>query len=158
MANRTTRTPQKDGKFLAELARCGLVTQAARAAGYTRSCVYVWRHDDATFGELWDDAIAEYTEGLEAEADRRAKDGVAKPVFYLGEQCGVIQQYSDTLLMFRLKALKPEVYRERALKVQLPAPAPDPSHDASKAEGLSGEALRQIKQDVYELYDDDDTL
>jgi hypothetical protein len=51
---------------------------------------------------------------LEAEADRRAAEGTLRPVFYKGEQCGEIREYSDTLLIFRLKALRPEKYRERS--------------------------------------------
>jgi hypothetical protein len=60
----------------------------------------------------WDDAIAEYVEKMESEADRRAIEGTNKPVFYQGEQCGVIREYSDSLLMFRLKRLDP-AYRDR---------------------------------------------
>ena len=132
MGNRTSRTPQKDGRFLAELARCGLVTQAARLAGYTRSRVYAWRREDADFRDRWDDAIAEYVETLESEADRRAVEGILKPVFYLGEPCGAIPQYSDTLLIFRLKALKPEMYRDHYI------PKPDDGdHDAQKTGGLA---------------------
>jgi hypothetical protein len=52
------------------------------------------------------------TAALENEAVRRAYHGVEKPVFYKGEVCGYTQDYSDTLLIFLLKARKPEVYRE----------------------------------------------
>ena len=51
---------------------------------------------------------------LEAEADRRAVEGVVKPLFYKGQRLPVeVREYSDVLLMFRLKALRPEQYRER---------------------------------------------
>lgn len=49
---------------------------------------------------------------LEGEARRRAYEGTVKPVYYKGEQCGKIREYSDTLMMFILKAKKPE-YRDR---------------------------------------------
>jgi hypothetical protein len=50
---------------------------------------------------------------LEQEARRRAHDGVRKPVYQGGKRVGYIQEYSDTLLIFLLKGLRPEKYRER---------------------------------------------
>ena len=38
--------------------------------------------------------------------------GTLKPVFYQEERCGEIREFSDVLLIFRLKALKPEMYRD----------------------------------------------
>jgi len=52
-------------------------------------------------------------ENLEAEAWRRAVEGVEKPVFQGGVQVGVIREFSDSVLMFLLRARKPEVYWER---------------------------------------------
>ncbi|MHC5536960.1 hypothetical protein ACYOEI_01645 [Singulisphaera rosea] len=49
---------------------------------------------------------------LESEARRRALDGVEKPVFYRGQKCGAIREYSDALLMFLMKAARPERFRE----------------------------------------------
>ncbi len=114
MANRTKRTPQKDGKFFAALAKGIPVSTAAQSVGYGRTMVYEHREKDELFCERWDDAIAIAIERLEAEADRRAVEGIEDPVFYQGEQCGTVRKFSDTLLMFRLKALAPDRYRERA--------------------------------------------
>ena len=112
MANRTKRTPQKDGKFLKALAEMP-VGQAAMKAGYSRRSVYEYRETDPAFAQDWDDAVALYIEKLEQEADRRAFVGYEEPVWYQGEQCGTTRKYSDSLLMFRLKALAPDKYRER---------------------------------------------
>jgi hypothetical protein len=49
---------------------------------------------------------------LEDEALRRAVEGVEEPVYQGGKQVGVIRKYSDALLMFLLKAARPEKYRE----------------------------------------------
>ena len=38
--------------------------------------------------------------------------GVEQPVFYKGEVCGLVRKYSDVLLIFLLKGLRPEVYRK----------------------------------------------
>lgn len=107
-------TADKRAKFLAALAKFGFVAKAARFAGVTREAVRLTRKKDESFAAAWDDALAEYTERLEAEADRRAYKGTLRPVFHKGEKCGVIREYSDTLLIFRLKALRPEVYKDRS--------------------------------------------
>ena len=51
---------------------------------------------------------------LEDEARRRALQGVEKPVFREGRQVGTVTEYSDTLLIFLLKARRPEKFRDRA--------------------------------------------
>jgi len=80
------------------------VTAAAKVAGYSRRAVYDWRHADEAFRERWDEAVAIAIERMEAEADRRAIEGTLEPVFYQGSECGQVRRYSDTLLIFRLKA------------------------------------------------------
>jgi hypothetical protein len=112
MSDKSNRTKTRDEKFFAALALGVGVVEAAKRACYSRSAAYKYREDDKDFATRWDDAIAEYVEKLEAEADRRAVEGTAKPVYYKGERCGKIQEYSDALLMFRLKRLDP-AYRER---------------------------------------------
>jgi hypothetical protein len=114
VTRRATRSAKLDDIFLAALAAGQIVSAAAQTAGYSRSAVYDWRKADARFCERWDEAVAIAIERLEAEADRRAVEGVLEPVFYQGEECGQVRRYSDTLLIFRLKALKPDMYRERA--------------------------------------------
>ena len=44
---------------------------------------------------------------------RRALEGGEEPVFYQGKIVGSVRKYSDTLLMFMLKARRPERYRDR---------------------------------------------
>lgn len=112
MANTSKATPQKKGKFVASLQRCGNVSESVRLVGVNRKTVYTWREEDGAFAEAWDDALAAYIESMEAEADRRGVHGVVKPVFYKGETVATVQEYSDTLLMFRLKGERPDKYRE----------------------------------------------
>ena len=92
---RTIRTPRKRAIFLAALAEHGNIHTAVEMAAIGRTSVYEWRDDDPTFARDWDMALETYTDTLEAVADRRAKAG------------------SDVLLIFRLKALRPDKYRER---------------------------------------------
>ncbi len=49
---------------------------------------------------------------LEAEARRRAVEGVRKPVYCRGEIVGTVKEYSDTLLIFLMKGARPEKYRD----------------------------------------------
>ena len=113
--DRTGRTPKKrnwKGAFLEALANSGNVRLSCRAARIGRQTAYDARYKSKVFAERWDRAIEEATDGLEAEAWRRAAKGTQRPVFYKGEQCGAIQEYSDTLLIFLLKANRPEKYRD----------------------------------------------
>ena len=113
MANRIKFTDSARTQFLEVLATMCNVTHAAWTAGISRSRVYDIRKEDAEFAAAWDNAIEEGADALELEARRRALEGVKEPVFYKGEVCGHVLRYSDTLLMFLLKAHRPEKYRER---------------------------------------------
>jgi Bacteriophage Sf6, terminase small subunit-like len=95
MANRTKNTPKKRALFLGALTEGASVTAACNRAVITRRTVYNWWEADPEFAAAWDDAIEAGTDALEDEALRRAKDK------------------SDTLLIFLLKARRPEKYKDR---------------------------------------------
>ena len=69
--------------------------EAAKRAGVHRTTVWRRRQDDEEFAERWDDVLEHSTEVLEQIAVRRAAES------------------SDQLLMFLLRARRPEVYSER---------------------------------------------
>ncbi|MEN6583039.1 MAG: terminase [Armatimonadota bacterium] len=98
--------------FLDALSKTGIVMKACKAARISRQTVYEHRKNDPEFAAAWNEAIDLAVEAMEAEAHRRAVQGTLKPVFYQGEKCGQIREYSDTLLIFMLKAHKPEKYRD----------------------------------------------
>jgi hypothetical protein len=105
---------QKKADAFLDGLRSGLsVSGAASAAGIPRRTVYTWRDTDDAFADEWDKALEEGTDLMEDEALRRAVTGTDKPVFHAGQQCGKIREYSDTLMIFMLKARRPEKYRER---------------------------------------------
>lgn len=125
--NRTRRTPKKarertdkQHEFLEALRAAGNVTDACRATDLPRRTVYEWRDADAEFAAAWSDALDEAADTMEREAFRRAVEGVDKPVYgSLGRGAGTgevgrIREYSDTLLIFLLKAARPDKYRERS--------------------------------------------
>jgi hypothetical protein len=113
MSAKSSRSPDGDAKFFAAVENGHPVRTACEAAGYARSCVYVWRKDDQVFAERWVRAIEIAADLCEEEADRRGRDGYDEPVFFQGEQIATKRKYSDALLLARLKALKPDQYRER---------------------------------------------
>ncbi len=78
-----------------------------------RTLVYDWQEHDEEFSQEYRQAEIEATETMEAEAHRRGVLGVEEPVFHQGEVVGAVKKYSDTLLIFMLKARAPEKYRER---------------------------------------------
>jgi transposase-like protein len=110
--DRTKRTAEKEQILLDMLSTGKSVYKAASAAGIARSTAYEWRDSDPEFKARWDEALEAGIDAMEDEAHRRAVEGVDKPVFYQGEVCGEVREYSDTLLIFQLKARRPEKYRE----------------------------------------------
>lgn len=113
MARTPDRTPKKAWKtvFLEELARRGSVVGAARKARIARSVTYLERELDPAFAALWTEAIQISNELMLEEARRRAVDGTLRPVFQNGRRVGAVREYSDTLIIFLIKAHNP-AYRD----------------------------------------------
>ena len=88
----------KKAAFLKAYGECGNVRQAAKAANIDRTTHYLWLHKDEEYATAFEDAQEDAADTLEAEAWARATGG-DKP--------------SDTLLIFLLKGMRPEKYRER---------------------------------------------
>jgi hypothetical protein len=100
--------------FIRTLADSGNVSHAAQKVGINRRTAYHWRKSDAEFRLEWDHAIETAVDALEAEARRRAMDGVEETQYYRGEPSGVLRKYSDALLILLLKAHRPDKFRDRA--------------------------------------------
>lgn len=119
---KTKGTPKKSGgnfrtqkwraAFLEELSRTGIVLLASKKAGIGRFAAYKARKSDPKFAEQWDDAVDEAVDLMVAVARSRAVNGTDKPVYQGGRQVGTIREYSDTLLIFLLKAHRPEMFRD----------------------------------------------
>ena len=112
MRGRTVRSRKRERLFLAALGETASVTKAAEVIGITRRTAYDWRESDTAFAEAWDKAVELGTNALEDEMIRRAHHGTDKPVYQGGELVGHIREYSDTLMIFALKARRPGKYRE----------------------------------------------
>lgn len=115
----------KKRAFLSAFAELGAVGLASESAKVSRMNHYSWLRAEGSDGDDYRAAFAEAREcacdNLEAEALRRAKDGVRRLKFHEGmavidPETGepyVEHQFSDTLAIFLLKAMRPEKYRER---------------------------------------------
>ena len=84
--------------FLRQLRRLHYLQPAADATGVDRATVWRWRAHDPDFAAAYGTVLEQTTEDLEAAAVRRATRRV---------------EPSDTLLIFLLKARRPDVYRDR---------------------------------------------
>lgn len=104
------RTPKTYAAVLKCLREGRTPKEAALAAGVGRTTIFEWRTTDPDFAAAWAAAVEEGVDRLEAEAYRRAVEGVAKPVFQSGECVGHVQEYSDNLLMMMMRGRRPAVY------------------------------------------------
>ena len=80
--------------FIAALRNSGNVRAACQAAGISRQEAYRIKSKNKVFRAQWEEALVEAIELLEAEARRRA------------------MTTSDLLMIFLLKAHKPDMYRD----------------------------------------------
>jgi hypothetical protein len=116
---RTARQSQHLKKrFLVEFGEVGVITRAADAVGIDRNTVYYWQEHDDGFAQAFRQAEIRSTEVLETEARRRAVEGVEKQRRVYDNRGNLVDEYvetsySDTLLIFLLKARAPEKYRDR---------------------------------------------
>ncbi len=99
------------GAFIERLKATGNVTLAAIGAGVNRQHAYRTRNRNKTFRRRWDDALDQAVDLLDGEARRRAT-GIKRDIYYAGEVVGTENVYSDSLLMFLLKAHRPTLYRD----------------------------------------------
>lgn len=123
--------------FLAAFAVTGIISRAAAASGVPRQRHPEWMKDDQEYAAMFAEAQEIAIEQLEIEARRRAMEGVGRLKFYQGQlimvelrdAAGQVvidaetkqpvmvpyveHEYSDQLLMFMLRAARPDVYRER---------------------------------------------
>lgn len=101
---------RKKRRFLEALRQVPCVTLAAEAADVPRQTLYAARQEDPEFAAAWEEAREQGYDVAEAEAWRRAVDGVKEPVYQGGELVGHRLVYSDALLDRLLKAHKPQRY------------------------------------------------
>ena len=117
----------KQAAFLSAYAECGNITGAARVADVDRTTHYWWLANDESgeYKKAFEAAHEAAIDALEAEARRRAVEGIEKAVgWHKGEAGGYETVYSDTLLIFLLKGARPDKYRDNVRQEIHGLPAP----------------------------------
>jgi len=107
-----TRATQKKRAYLEAFARTCRVRGAAAAAGVDTARHYEWLRRDPDYRAEYQALQEQAAQILEDEAVRRAYEGVEKPITVAGKR-ELVREYSDTLLIFLLKGLRPAKYRKR---------------------------------------------
>lgn len=95
--------------FLEVYGRTGSVRLARQLSGLPDPRKHY--KEDEEFRAQWDSKKKSVTDALESAAFERALKGTKKPVIYKGEITEWYREYSDTLLMFLLRAHLPDVYK-----------------------------------------------
>lgn len=110
------QTQQLKSAFLESFSLAGNISLSCKIVGIHRNTIYAWLKSDSEFAKDFEIAELASTESLEAEAYRRAVNGVSHtiPVYSRGEYVTDIVEtkYSDNLLMFLLKGRMPRKYRD----------------------------------------------
>lgn len=132
VAKNTGGTPalikaKKKELFLKFYTECGRIYQSLKRADFAPRTFRDWRNADDDFASAVDDALLEFGEKLEAEADRRAFVGTKVYKFFHGEPIAhptekddmgnpvphYELEYSDRMLELRLRAIFREKYSTR---------------------------------------------
>lgn len=136
----------KKRAFLAAYATCGQIKQACLAAQTDHVMHYYWLKTDPAYKEAFAEAKDLAASTLEDEAIRRARDGVTRPVYYLGAVVGEELVYSDTLLIFLLKGLMPELYGNK-VQADVTLKAQQAAKDVADEIGIDVTLLLREAQD-----------
>ncbi len=120
-------TPDRQRQFIAALAAMGSVRGACRVVGMSHRHAYDLRFhpDGGEFCAAWDSALANGLALMEDAACDRAINGEVTPIMYKDEQVGERVRYDNRLLMFLLRARKPEVYGRGLQSPEPPRPGSD---------------------------------
>jgi len=124
-------TAQKQVAFIETLAETGCIAEACRRVGMSESSANRLRRRPCgwSFRRAWDAAVDYGLHRLEQAVVARSVKGVARPIFYKGEQVGEWRHYDERLAMFLLRTRRAARYGkwiDRAF-------APDPEAEEESA-------------------------
>ena len=138
----------KWASFLDEFSQCGVITEAARKAGISRTTAYAWKNGSARCTLEWADAEEKAADVLRKEARRRAIDGVDKPLHYQGVIFAYERVYSDTLMGRLLQAHCPEHKQQADINLGGQAGKPIATVNAEVSSDLLDESDKQTIRDL----------
>lgn len=106
------RTVEKQCAFIEALAETGVVEEACRRVGMSRTSADNLRRRPCGlhFRRAWQAALDYSLYRIEEAARQRGRVGVVRPVFYKGEEVGEYRHYDERLTMFLLRSYRPERY------------------------------------------------
>ena len=126
----TSSTDAAVDRFLETLGRTGNPSAACQASHLTRRFINRMRENDPVFARDYNEAMEEAADLLEAEAWRRALEGVpqlllkaGQPVLDADGTAITVRRYSDPLLVMLLRGCKPDKFQRRIGSAATP---PDP--------------------------------
>lgn len=105
-------TPERQARFIQALAESACVAEACRAVGMSERSAYALRAraDAISFRNAWETALDYGVRRLSDAVLSRAINGVARPIFFKGEQIGERRYYDERLAMFVLRYRDPLRY------------------------------------------------
>ena len=120
-------TVEKQYAFIEALAETGIVEEACRRVGMSRTSR---RQPPAppvrrAFPPAWEAALDYSLYRIEEDVFTRSRRGVARPIFYKGEQVGEWRHYDERLTMFLLRSRRPQRYGKWIDRMLAPDPEAD---------------------------------
>lgn len=105
-------TPERQSEFIEAPAESGCVEDACKRVGMSDAAAYQLRGrpEAYSFRMAWDAALDHAIRRLSDNAYSRALNGVARPVFYKGEQVGERRYFNERLTQFLLRYRDPGRY------------------------------------------------
>ena len=143
--------------FIEALAETGIVEEACRRVGMSDNAAYKLRRrpQGVHFRRAWEIALDYSLHRIEEDAFTRSRRGVARPIFYKGEQVGEWRHYDERLTMFLLRSRRPQRYGkwiDRMLE-----PEDEDGEERSQDPGIELDGgLSGIEWDAHDVPPDDD--
>jgi hypothetical protein len=103
-------TLERQIAFIEALAETGIVEEACRRVGMSRTSADNLRRRPCGvhFRRAWEAALDYSLYLIEEDAFTRSRRGVARPIFFKGEQVGEWRYYDERLTMFLLRSRRPQ--------------------------------------------------
>jgi hypothetical protein len=129
-------TAERQIAFIEALTETACVDEACRRVGMSDTSAYKLRssYRGREFRRAWDAALDCTIHRLEQSAVSRAINGVARPIFYKGEQVGEWRYFDERLTMFLMRSRRPKRYGKWLDRML----APDPVEYEDEAIRLDG--------------------
>ena len=148
-------TVEKQYAFIEALAETGIVEEACRRVGMSRTSADNLRRRPCGmhFRRAWEAALDYSLYLIEEDAFTRSRRGVARPIFHKGEQVGEWRHYDERLTMFLLRSRRPQRYGKWIDRML----APERDEDASEDPGIMLDGgLIGIEFDARDVPPDDE--